>query len=182
MLLERGFAADAWNVDPLTLAVIRTRDADLRYYEPAGGWSLRDEAVLSLYERYRGQPEAHEILWRIASAPALHDCEGDLACFIQAEALNRVARYWTDYPEGPRVTDAVARALDRLSHVLEGCGAARDAGEGSWLERVGWEERGAEAVRQLRATLSGVGEADKEPLVGFLDDLESCAAELRILR
>lgn len=181
-LLERGFAADSWNVDPLTLAVIRTRDADLRYYEFAGGWSLRDEAVLSLYERYRGQPEAHEILWRIASAPALHDCEGDLACFIQAEALNRVARYWTDYPEGPRVTDAVTRAVDRLSHFLEGCGAARDAEEGSWLERVGWEERGAEAVRQLRATLSGAGEADKEPLARLLDDLESCAAELRALR
>ncbi|MDE2793761.1 MAG: hypothetical protein OXL34_02985 [Gemmatimonadota bacterium] len=181
-LLERGFAADAWSVDPLTLAVIRTRDAELRYYEPAGGWSLRDEAVLNLYERYRGQPEAHEILWRIASAPALHDCEGDLACFIQAAVLNRVARYWADYPEGPRVTDAVARAVTRLSHDLEGCRAARDAEEGSrearWLEGVGWEERGAEAVRQLRATLSDVREAAKAPLARFLDDLERCAAEL----
>ena len=145
-LLERGFAAQRWNVDPLTLAVIRTLDADLRYHEPAGQWALRDEAVLTLYERYRGRPEAHEILWRIASAPALHDCEGDLACFIQAEVLNRVARYWSDYPEGPRVSDAVARAVDRLSHNLDGCRDARDAEEESrrarWLEDAGWEARG----------------------------------------
>ena len=182
-LLERGFAAQRWSVDPLTLAVIQTLDADLRYYEPAGQWALRDEAVLNLYERYRGQPEAHEILWRIASAAALHDCEGDLACFIQWEILNRVARYWADYPEGPRVADAVARAVDSLSHDLEGCRAARDAeeesGEARWLEDVGWEARVAEAVRQLRATLSEVGEAGKAPLVRLLDDLERCAAELR---
>ena len=181
-LLKRGFATVRWSVDPLTLAVIRTLDAELRYYEPAGGWYLRDEAVLNLYERYRGQPEAQEILWSIASASALHDCEGDLACFIQAAVLNRVARYWVDYPEGPRVADAMARAVDRLRHSLEGCRAARDAEEesrgGGWLEGVGWEARGAEAVRQLRDTLSEVGEALKAPLVRLLDDLERCAGGL----
>ena len=185
-LMERAFATTRRSLDPLALAVIRTLDADLRYIEYAGGWSLRDDAVLNLYERYRGQPEAHEILRQIAGAAALHDCEGDLACFIQAEVLNRVARYWADYPEGPYIADAVARAVDRLRHDLQACRAARDAERGTpearWLADVGWEARGAEAVRQLRATLSEVGEAARAPLVQLLDDLEGCAAELGALR
>lgn len=185
-LMERVFATAGWRVDPLTLAVLRTLDSDLRYIEYAGGWSLRDDAVVNLYERYRGRPEAHEILWHIANATALHDCEGDLACFVEAEVLNRVARYWVDYPEGPHVGTAVARAVDRLSLKLDGCRAARDAEPGSsdarWLAEAGWEGRGADAVRRLRATLSEVAEADKARLVQLLDDLEGCAAELGALR
>ena len=183
-VLEEVFATAGWSVDPLTLAVIETLDSDLRYIEYAGGWSLRDDAVVNLYERYRGQPEAHEILWHIASASALHDCEGDLACFIEAEILNRVARYWVDYPEGPHMTDAVVRAVDRLGSRLQGCRTARDAEQGSqeaeWLAVVDWDERGAEAVRQLRSTLSEVGEATKAPLLRLLDDLERCATELGV--
>ena len=185
-LIERVFATAGWSVDPLTLAVIRSLDADLRYIEYAGGWSPRDDAVLNLYERYRGHPEAHEVLWYIAGATALHDCESDLACFVEAEVLNRVARYWIDYPEGPHVAPALARAVDRLGLKLDGCRAAQDAEPGSrdagWLDRVGWEERGAEAVRRLRATLSEVGEAARAPLVRLLDDLEGCAAGLGALR
>ncbi len=47
-----------------------------------------------------------------------------------------------------------------------------------WLEGVRWEARGAEAVRQLRDTLSEVGETAKAPLVRLLDDLERCAGGL----
>lgn len=181
-LLDRWLVFDPWSVDPLSLALIRSLDADIRYHEPAGQWALRDDAVLRLHERHRGHPEAREILWQVASATALHDCESDLACFIRWEVLNRWARYWADYPGDPRVAEAVTRALDRLGHVLDGCRAAGAAEPGSrearWLERVGWVERGAEAVARLRATLTEVPQAAGEPLVRFLDDLEGCAAEL----
>ncbi|MDE2974695.1 MAG: hypothetical protein OXU64_08265 [Gemmatimonadota bacterium] len=173
----------SYGADPLALAVIRTLGADVGHFEPGAQWFLRDDALLSLHERYRDHPRAHEILWKLATSTALHDCAGDLACFIEAEVLDRAAVYWLGYPEGPRVADAVARAVDRLNPELEGCRAARDAEPGSWearwLEVAGWEERGgAEAVGKLRTTLSEVGEAAKAPLVRLLDDLEGCATGL----
>lgn len=168
-----------FNADPLTLAVVRSLEEEVAYFEPGGMWTLRDDAFLTLYERHRGGPEAHEVLWKLANAEAHNDCEGDFACFARALILNRVGRYWVEYPGGPHVTEAVTRARDRLQWWLDGCRAARDAEPGSrearWSEVVGWEGRGEEAVAELRRSLGEVAEEVRRPLVEVLDGLEGCA-------
>lgn len=168
-----------FNADPLTLAVVRSLEEEVRYFEPGGRWILRDDVFLTLYERHRGGPEAHEVLWKLANAEAHNDCEGEFACFAHSWILKRVGRYWVEYPRGPHVTEAVTRARDRLQWWLDGCTAARDAEPGSrearWSEAVGWKTRGEEAVAELRMSLGEVADAVKAPLVEVLDGLEECA-------
>ena len=179
-LIQRWLGTvDAFTADPLTWALVQSLEDEVAYFEPGGMWTLRDDALLNLYERHRGQPEAHEILWRLVMSPAYNDCEGIFSCHARASVLNRLARYWVAYPDGPRVAEAVTRARDRLQWVLQGCRAARDAAPGSresrWREAVRWEQTGAETARELRASLSEVASENKAPLVELLDALEACA-------
>ena len=179
-LIERWLATfNSRDADPLTRAVVRSLDEEVLHFDPAGVWILRDDAWLALYERHQGRPEAHEILWKLATSAVHEDCEGSFACHARSWALDRVGRYWIAYPGGPHVVEAVARARDRLREFLEACSAARDAGPGSREARrwgfAGWEENGAETVRELRASLGDVAEQDKAPLVELLDRLERCA-------
>ena len=169
----------SFSAGPLTRAVVRSLDEEVAYFEPGGMWTLRDDALLNLYERHRGQPEAHEILWRLVTSPAYDDCEGQFACHARSSVLSRVGRYWVAYPDGARVAEAVTRARDRLQWFLTGCQAARDAAPGSresrWREAVGWDYAGTETLLELRASLSEVADEDKAPLVELLDALEACA-------
>ena len=179
-LIERWLGTfDSYSADPLTRTVVRSLEDEVRHFEPGAMWILRDDAWLALYERHRGRPEAHEILWKHATLAAYHDCEGSFDCSAYTEVVNRVGRYWVAYPGGPHVAEAVMRARDRLQGFLERCIAARDAGpgtrEGRQWEFVGWEETGAETARELRASLREVAEEDKAPLVELLDGLEGCA-------
>ena len=170
------------SVDPLALAVIRSLDEEVRGPLPGGYWSLRDSAFLELHERHRGKPMAQEVLWRLAVSPAFHDCEGGFACDAAATVMERMAKYWAEYPRGPRVAEAVARARKRLEEFLKGCEAARGAADGSWqsrwYENVGWERDGAAMARKIRASLREVRDAQKAPMVEFLDALEGCAREV----
>ena len=179
-LIERWLGTfDSFSADPLTRAVVQSLEDEVAYFEPGGMWTLRDDALLNLHERHRGQPEAHEILWQLVTSPALEDCEGYFACHARASVLNRVGRYWVAYPDGPLVAEALTRARDRMRGFLQRCRAARDAAPGSresrWREAVGWEYGDAETVLELRASLSEVADEVKAPLVDLLDALEECA-------
>ena len=182
-LLERWLGTFMrFTASPLTLGLVRSLEEEVRYFEPGGQWELRPDVYLGLYEELRGQPLAHDILWKFASRWPSHDCEGNFQCFAGAEVMNTGARYWVEFPRGPHVAEAVARAVDRLGHFLRGGRAARDAGPesrdaGSW-QRVVWGESGAVAASEIRESLAEVGEVAREPLVTFLDELSACAAEM----
>ncbi len=169
----------SFNADPLTRAVVRSLEEEVRHFEPGGMWILHDDAFLTLYERHRGGPEAHEVLWKLATSGVNEDCEGEFACFAHSWIVDRVGRYWVAYPSGSHVAEAVTRARDRLQWWLDGCRAARDAPPGSreaqWSERVGWAGRGEGAAAELRRSLGEVAEEVRAPLVEVLDGLEGCA-------
>ena len=168
-----------FDADPLALAVVRSLDEEVRPFESGAVWMLRSDVFLSLHENYRGQPGAEESLWELASERGGHDCEGQLACFVHAEVMGRLARYWLEYPQGRYVAEGVGRARDLLVPALDGCRAAHTAGPGSREARrwglADWEQTGAGAVQELRESLSQVSEEDKAPLIELLDDLEACA-------
>lgn len=170
---------DRWSVEPLALALIRSLEPEIRYFEPGGMWILSNQAYLDLYERHRGRPEAEEILWRWASSPAAHDCEGSFACGLGVIVLDRRARYWNDYPQGSHVVEALADGRRLVELHLSECEAALAGEPGSlgarWKESV-WSVDGVEAALVLRESLSEVDAEAKAPLVETLDALEACAA------
>ena len=107
-LIERWLATfNSLEADPLSRAVVRSLDEEVQHFDPAGVWILRDDALLTLYERHQGRPEAHEILWKLATSEAHEDCEGSFTCHARSWVLDRVARYWVAYPGGPHVAEAV---------------------------------------------------------------------------
>ena len=143
-------------------------------------WTVSDEAYLSLYEQHQADPSAEEILWTYAMESDGYSCEGEFACSVRAVVIERLARYWTDFPRGRHIAEAVEEALALVGSGLELCNAARgpekdtpEAGMWSWS---GWDRSGVELTRELLATLAEVKEEDKAPLLESLAELEACAA------
>jgi len=139
-------------------------------------WS---EAYLNLYERHRPDPFAEDILWEYASESVRRDCEGVFVCDVEESVINRLARYWIDFPNGRHLAEAVEQGLTVLGYGLESCEAARGPEPDSWEGRMwqwsGWEKGGEEITRELLATLEAVSEEDKAPLLEMLGELERCA-------
>lgn len=155
---------------------------EVRMWSIGASWFVRDEAFEEAFEKHRESPWAEDILWELASGPTPHDCEGDFACTARVQVVNALARYWMEYPGGRHVAWAAEAAADGLGGFLETCraavGAEPESREAMWWEYVGWDPRGAETAREIRATLREVGEADRAPLMELLDGLNRCAAEV----
>lgn len=153
---------------------------DVRYFEPGARWYVRDEAFQRLYDSHRGSPEAEDVLWELVTGPSPHDCEGLLACTVGVTVMEKFARYWTDYPRGRHVGQAIETAAARVDGFLRTCEAARgaepDSREAQWWEWTEWDPSGAETAAALRETLANVPSSDAEPLTAVLDRLEACAA------
>lgn len=142
-------------------------------------WAVSDKAYLALYDKYRSDPFADDILWTYASESAW-DCEGDFACSVEQGVNRRLARYWVAFPGGRHIAEAIEAARVVLGYGLKSCNAARDpegvsmeAGMWGWS---GWGRAGGEITRELLATLEEVREEDKAPLLETLAELEACAA------
>ena len=112
-----------------------------------------------------------------------YSCEGDPNCQVEQAVNKRLARYWTDYPNGRHIAQAVVLGRTVIGYGLEQCSAARAAGPDSREARnwqwYRWDVRGPGIVRALRASLEEVSEADKAPLIARLEELEECAAEVK---
>ncbi|WP_419949735.1 hypothetical protein [Candidatus Palauibacter sp.] len=159
---------EPWEMDALTRGWLSQLVDDVEYWSIGEMWAVRDEAFERVYEEHRDSPEAEDVLWELATGPALHDCESSFACWAKAEVLDRVGRYWTDYPRGRHVAEAVRRAAARLEQV-------------GWSGRTcgdNWAPIDRQALSDLRATLVDVAPSDAEPLTTLLDRLEACAAEV----
>lgn len=155
---------------------------EVRMWSIGASWYVRDEAFEKAFEDHRDSPRAEDILWALATGPAPHDCEGEFACTARVVVMNRLARHWTEYPNGSYVARAVEIAAGRLSGFLETCrtalGAEQESREARWWEYVYWEPRGAATAREIRASLREVADANRAPLVELLDGLDRCAAEI----
>jgi len=172
----RPFVADA-----LTQAWIGALGDEVKLAHEGHTWTVSDEAYLNLYEKHRSEPFAEEIMWEYASESVRRDCEGAFACAVEESVINRLARYWIDFPKGRHIAEAVEQGRTVLGHGLESCEAARgpepDSREGRMWRWSGWERAGEEITRELLATLEAVSEEDKKPLAEMLEELERCAGQ-----
>lgn len=168
------------DADVLTLAWIRALEDEVSLAEEGHAWTVSGEAYLNLYEKHRSGPFAEEIMWTYASESGTRNCEGEFACDVREAVNNRLARYWTDFPNGRHIAEAVEAARTVIGHGLESCKAARgtetDSPEAGMWKWSGWDRAGAEITRELRVSLEAVSDEDKAPLLEQLAELEACAA------
>ena len=167
--------------DALTRAWVGSLGDEVKLAHEGHSWTVSDEAYLDLYEKHRPDPFAEEILWEYASESVRRDCEGEFACDVRDFVINRLARYWIDFPNGRHIAKAVEQGRTELGHGLESCRAARgpepDSREAGMWRWSGWEQTGEEIGRELLATLEAVSEEDKAPLLEVLEELDRCAAQ-----
>ena len=183
--------------DPVVLAWLESLGDDVEFSSERGGmerWTVSRRALDALHRAHRDDPAAEEILWKSARYPYVPGgCRRSLRCLFDIP-LRGVSRYWLAYPDGAFVGEAVRGALGRIDDlaggivggsVLEFCEEVR-ADPDSWRadawHDLGWETDGISGARELRATLTEVGEEDRAPLLDYLDDLEGCANEVAARR
>ena len=168
------------NADAVTLAWIEALGSEISYAAEGSAWTLSDEAYLTLYDNHRADPFAEEIMWKFASESDAYPCEGIVSCNVEEAVNKRLARYWTDFPDGRYIARAIDLARTALGYALEQCNAARGSGPDSRQSRIWrserWDEWGADMARALLASLEAVSEEDKAPLIAKLGELEECAA------
>lgn len=171
------------SADALTLAWVGSLGNEAAVTDEGSSWTVGDSAYLSLHEKHRGRPFAEEIMWKFASQSDAYDCEGDYSCEVEQRVAIRLARYWRAYPRGRHVAQAIERARALLADGLETCSAARgtepDSREATTWHWTYWGARGAEIAGELVATLDGVTDEGKSPLIQALSALEACAATMR---
>lgn len=171
-----------FNADVLTRAWIGALGDEVKMAHEGNIWTVSDEAYLSLYEKHRSDPFAEEIMWEYASESVRRDCEGEFACAVEESVLNRLARYWIDFPNGRHIAEAVEEGRVELGYGLESCEAARRPEPNSMEARMwgwsGWGQSGEEITRELLATLEAVSGKDKAPLLEMLGELEQCAGQV----
>ncbi len=183
--LLRRVLGEYWTreADAVTLAWIGALGNEIAYTGEGSAWTVSDEAYLALYAKHREDPFAEEILWKYASESDAYSCEGDPNCDMEQAVNRRLARYWTDYPNGRHIAEAVESGRTVIGYGLEQCSAARAAGPDSREARnwqwYRWDLRGPGIVRALRASLEEVSETYKAPLIARLEELEECAAEVK---
>ena len=166
------------DADALIRAWIGALGGEVKGAHEGHSWTVSDEAYLNLYEKHRPDPFAEEIMWEYASESVRRDCEGMFVCDVEESVINRLARYWIDFPNGRHIADAVERGRAVLGYGLESCNAAHvdpDSYEGRMWRLDRWKRAVDEVARKLRVTLDGVSEDAKAPLIEMLDELERCA-------
>ena len=167
------------NADAVMLAWIEALGGEISYTAEGSAWTVSDEAYLTLYERHRSDPFAEEIIWKFASESDAYSCEGTVWCGVEQAVNERLAMYWTDFPDGRYIARAVDLAWTVLGYAVERCNAVRVSAPDSQQSRIArsarWDERGAAIVRALLASLEAVSEEAKSPLIARLGELEECA-------
>ena len=182
--LLRRVLGEYWTreADAVTLAWIEALGNEIAYMGEGSAWTVSDEAYLTLYARHRSNPFAEEILWEYATESDAYSCEGTASCHLEEAVNRRLARYWADFPNGRYIAQAIELGRTELDYALEQCSAARraepDSREARMWRSARWDVSGPGIVRELRASLAEVSEADKAPLIARLGELEECAAEV----
>jgi len=146
--------------DPLLHAFVLSLGPMVRYFEPGGLWHVTRAHYRSLHERFADTAWAEELLWAAARQPRYDDCEGNTDCYL-GRPLESVATYWTVYPDGRFVDEAI------------GIGASQLAGL-PYCEAIHRSTPVTPGVLQeLRDTLGPVDDARAEPLLDRLAAIEA---------
>jgi hypothetical protein len=150
--------------EPLKRAWV-LRHSDLFVFdEPGAEWYVEPGHYWELFEANRNEPWAEELAWYAASLPT-HTDECYSNCVLQ-QLVDRPLQYWTRYPVGPHIAEALSRGADR-AHV-----AAEGACERTSPEIKEQTTVPRERLTEIRTSLTKVTHSGKEPILKSLVDIE----------
>jgi hypothetical protein len=133
---------------------------ELFEYGPSAEWYVPTRYFWQVYESNKTAPWAEELVWFVASLPVQHD-ECNNACVLGAYIGDRFLQYWTRFPTGPHIADALAQAGKDVRSVAGGdCESEDDL----------------KLVADIRASLSKVTDPAKREILNSLGEIErKCA-------
>lgn len=138
---------------------VATHSSEIAFSEPAGEWMVGNAFILDLHSKHRGSAVADEIAWFAVLASLPGECEGFLAC--QVEATDRLhGEYLRRQPKGAYVGEAVRRITE--------------SAEQFWTDPVSFEPGRdcpelVASLRSLRAAVAGSNAPTRARLINALD-------------
>jgi hypothetical protein len=148
-----GFTSRA--SEPLVESWIVHHSELLEVYEPSGDWYVPTEYFWKIYDSNPAAPWAEELAWFVANLPVQHD-ECETTCILSGYIENRVLEYWTRFPSGAHIAEALASATESLRGLYAGpCG-----------------QEDVQLVAEIRNSLSKVTHPAKDQILRSLAEIE----------
>ena len=96
---------------PKEIIWLERNKPNVYFFDPDGFYTVRIEDFWAVHEKYEDHALADSLAWIAARQPALHDCEGDLSCYMGVHAQYRL-EYLKRHPSGAYIPGT----LNWLSH------------------------------------------------------------------
>jgi hypothetical protein len=138
---------------------------DLLADDSVDGWYPRSAPYWQLYERFKQETWADELAWAASQRTRPTD-ECYSHCVLQVHLIDGPLQYWVRRPQGTRVNQALARAVDLAAYAASMACYDRRAPSQSQSPVP------ADLLRRIRASLSDVTASGKQQLLSHLADAE----------
>jgi hypothetical protein len=146
--------------EPLKKSWILSHGDLLVYFDPDDRWYIRPESYWSLYEKYKQASWAEDLAWAAAQMEIPSD-ECYASCVL--DKIDRTySQYWTRYPKGSKVSEALAEATPLAKYAASL--ACSDPDSDFSVPRP--------VLEQFRNSLVDVTAPGKRSLLKYVDDIE----------
>jgi hypothetical protein len=147
--------------DPLKEAWFLDRQHLLSYFSPGDDWYVPVGVYWKLFEEHRTAVWAEELAWAAARMDIPSDeCEDDCALYKIEQTF---ARYWSEYPKGTYVGDALSGSSWLVDYAMGVACADRQS-----------QPDIAETAARLRASLAHVTDPKNDEIRRQLTAIERC--------
>jgi hypothetical protein len=151
--------------DPLRNAWVLAHADVVTHFEPGDLYHVPGSQFWALYERHRTSPLAEEIAWTAAESPVFTD-ECLIECHLSVLADSYMP-YWSQFPRGRHVLEAVANGERRVGRAARYCPLVA----AEYLQERPDQIRAL--IGSLRDSLQNVTAAGKDDLLGHLSEIEA---------
>ena len=160
-LISRAVGLDGFNEDkPLVESWILSHGDLLDRFQPSGEWSVPISEFWRLFESNEAAPWSEELAWFAANLPLQHD-ECETTCILAGYIGNRILQYWTRFPSGLHIGQALVEASKRLQEV----------------DPAICDKDDLKLLADIRRSLSKVAHPSKREILNSLADIERACAK-----
>jgi hypothetical protein len=160
-----GIVVDA---DPLKKAWMLAHLALVDYFSPGGQWTVRAKPYWDLFERNRLAPWAEEVAW-VASQHQRGTDDCDLDCVFRAQIIEGTLKYWSRFPRGAYIAEALKAPLDLMKYAANAVCSVRRSGGPVQPEDMPVSYSVAEEIRTSLVKVTHTGRLE---LLKYLDETE----------
>jgi hypothetical protein len=125
-----------------------------------GEWSVPPRHYWHVYQSNKTAPWAEELAWYVANLPVPHD-ECETTCILAGYIGDRILEYWTRFPSGPHIGEALVEASRMLREV----------------DPAICDKDDLKLLADIRDSLSKVTHPSKQEILKSLADIERTCAK-----